>query len=246
MRAPSLRVRHERPGRIFEHVGDPVPRLAAPHDRLAFDLVMAFFVVGQVAVFSPRSARRLGTGRDVLTSVRPFHSAQCGLLCWAWVTTEPRRWRHGAGRASTIPRRHHFQRVEDDRHGVALRIGVHPSQHGGLEFSVAIDLVALHPQKLRCRERWPGLRPSAKGPLRHAVGSLGTYISRDGRRRLSPSAPHAIPTFGYTSLRRNPATAATGSANVSATASHSSGDLAPRARMCSLLSSFRREWLSKP
>ena len=61
-----------------------------------------------------------------------------------------------------------------------------------------------------------------------------------GRRQIR----YATPTTGYSSFRPNPAPAATGSANVSATASHSSGDLSPRARMWSFASSLSREFES--
>src|SRR3984957_503341 len=75
--------------------------------------------------------------------------------------------------------------------------------------------------------------------------TVATMVSGNRSRAAACSQPrHATPDGGYTSLRRNPATSTTGSAQVSATASHSSGDFAPRARMPSLLSSRSREWLS--
>jgi hypothetical protein len=55
---------------------------------------------------------------------------------------------------------------------------------------------------------------------------------------------YATPTAGYSSRRPNPAPVPTGSANVSATASHSSGDFSPRARMWSFASSLSREFES--
>src|SRR5690242_8618796 len=45
------------------------------------------------------------------------------------------------------------------------------------------------------------------------------------------STPYATPAAGYSNLRPNRASGAIGSANVSATASHSSGDFTPRAHV---------------
>ena len=55
---------------------------------------------------------------------------------------------------------------------------------------------------------------------------------------------YAIPHSGYSSFLENPATGATGSANVSATASHSSGLGTPRRRMSSFFSKTNRVVLS--
>ena len=51
------------------------------------------------------------------------------------------------------------------------------------------------------------------------------------RLRVDASTPYATPEAGYSNLREKPATGATGSAKVSATASHSSGLFTPRAHV---------------
>jgi hypothetical protein len=51
------------------------------------------------------------------------------------------------------------------------------------------------------------------------------------RLRVAASTPYATPEAGYSSLRPNRASGATGSAKVSATASHSSGDFTPGAHV---------------
>ena len=55
------------------------------------------------------------------------------------------------------------------------------------------------------------------------------------------STPYATPEAGYSNLRENPASGATGSAKVGATASHSSGDFTPRALDRELRRARRRQ-----
>ena len=78
-----------------------------------------------------------------------------------------------------------------------------------------------------------GAEPDGNG---HADRRVGLCVNE--------STPYATPEAGYSSLRENPASGATGSAKVSATASHSSGDFTPRAHMWSLASSLSRVLLS--
>jgi hypothetical protein len=80
----------------------------------------------------------------------------------------------------------------------------------------------------------------------HALRAVAKML--DEARRANSEAycatPYAPPEAGYSSRRPQPASGATGSAKVSATASHSSGDFTPRARMWSLASSLSRVLLS--
>ena len=77
-------------------------------------------------------------------------------------------------------------------------------------------------------------------PAEVTAASLFSLLNTSRIQAGAPSA-YATPAAGYANRRPNPAPVPTGSAKVSATASHSSGDFTPRARMWSFASSFNRE-----
>jgi hypothetical protein len=105
--------------------------------------------------------------------------------------------------------------------------------------------------QLVSRARCSAQRCTAEpGPMEADGPRISTASLRASRcvlqciRGTSQNTFHATPKFGYTSRREKPASRTTGSAKVSATASHWSGLAAPRRRMSSFFSSRRRVLLS--